>query len=94
MGLVNIALWLAGIALVAAGAIAIRRPLARLRDLEATQANLRRYESWRGGGRRTAVDTGVTGADIMRQVLRDQVRRWAVVIAAGVVLIVAGFAIR
>jgi hypothetical protein len=94
MGLLNLGLWLAGIALVVAGAATIRRPMARLRDLEATQANLRRYESWRGGGRRTSVDPGVTGADVMRQVLRDQVRRWAIVIAAGVVLIVAGFAVR
>jgi hypothetical protein len=94
MVLLYVALWLAGVALIVVGALAIRRPLARLRDLEATQANLRRYDSWRGGGRRTAVDPGVTGADIMRQVLRDQIRKWALVIAAGVVLVIAGFAIR
>ena len=93
MVLLNVALWLAGVALIVFGAMTIRRPLARLRDLEATQANLRRYDSWRGG-RRTAVDPGVTGADIMRQVLRAQIRKWAVVIAAGVVLVIAGFAIR
>jgi hypothetical protein len=40
------------------------------------------------------VDTGVTGADIMRDHLRSTVIRWGAVIAAGIVLIVAGFVVR
>lgn len=91
--LLNLALWIGGVALLAGGVMAIRRPLARYRELQATDANLRRYDSWRGGTR-TAVDTGVTGADVMRAQLRSAIIRWGVVIAVGVVLIVAGFAVR
>ena len=91
--LLNLALWIGGVALLVGGAMAVRRPLARYRELQATEANLRRYDSWRGG-HRGAVDTGVTGADIMRGHLRSTVIRWGAVIAAGIVLIVAGFVVR
>jgi hypothetical protein len=91
--LLNVALWIGGVVLLAGGVMAVRRPLARYRELQATEANLRRYDSWRGGNR-TAVDTGVTGADIMRGHLRSTVIRWGAVIAAGIVLIVAGFVVR
>ena len=55
--------------------------------------NSRRYDAWRGGSR-TAAEPGTTGADVMRQMLRRQVLLWAGVAVAGVVLVVAGFAIR
>jgi len=91
--LLNLALWVGGLVLLVVGVMAIRRPLARYRELQATEANLRRYDSWRGG-KRTAVETGVTGADIMRAQLRSTSIRWGVVIVAGIVLIVAGFVVR
>jgi len=91
--LLNLALWVGGLVLLVVGVMAIRRPLARYRELQATDANLRRYDSWRGG-KRTAVETGVTGADVMRAQLRSASIRWGVVIAAGIVLIVAGFVVR
>lgn len=91
--LLNVALWIGGVVLLAGGVMAVRRPLARYRELQATEANLRRYDSWRGGNR-TAVDTGVTGAEIMRSQLRTTAIRWGAVIAAGIVLIVAGFVVR
>lgn len=91
--LLNLALWIGGVALLVGGAMAVRRPLARYRELQATEANLQRYDSWRGG-HRSAVDTGVTGADIMRGHLRSTVIRWGAVIVAGIVLIVAGFVVR
>lgn len=91
--LLNLALWIGGVLLLAVGTMQIRGPLARYRELQATEANLRRYDSWRGG-HRTAVDTGVTGADIMQARLRSTAIRWGVVIAAGIVLIVAGFVVR
>ena len=91
--LLNVALWIGGVVLLAGGVMAVRRPLARYRELQATEANLRRYDSWRGGNR-TAVDTGVTGADIMRAQLRSTSIRWGAVIVAGIVLIVAGFVVR
>jgi hypothetical protein len=91
--LLNLALWIGGVALLAGGVIGMRRPLARSRELQATDANLRRYDSWRGGTR-TAFETGVTGADVMRAQLRSAIIRRGVVIAAGIVLIVAGFVVR
>lgn len=91
--LLNLALWVGGLVLLVVGVMAIRRPLARYRELQATDANLRRYDSWRGG-KRTAVETGVTGADVMRAQLRSTSIRWGAVIVAGIVLIVAGFVVR
>ncbi len=91
--LLNLVLWIGGVALLAAGTMQVRAPLGRYRELQATDANLRRYDSWRGG-KRTAVETGVTGADVMRAQLRSTVMRWGVVIAIGIVLIVAGFIVR
>ena len=47
--LLNVILWLAGLLLLGLGLWQVRQPLARYRSLEATQANLRRYDDWRGG---------------------------------------------
>jgi len=82
-------LWALGIAVMIVGAAMIRGPLARSRELEATQANLARYEAWRGGRRSDGDER--TGADEMRDQLRSRVRLAAVVIGVGVALIVAGF---
>ncbi len=93
---VNLLLWLAGVALIVVGYLQARAPYQRYRALQATEENVRRYEDWRGG-RRTAAggrDRSVTGADVMRQELRDRARRWAFVAVAGVVLVFLGFAIR
>lgn len=88
----DVALWLAGAALVALGAYQVRAPLSRYRALQATEANLRRYDDWRGSW--LVDDSERTGADEMKDYLRGRVRLWAAVIAVGVVLIVAGFLIR
>ena len=90
--LLNVILWAAGLLLVALGLWQVRQPLAHYRSLEATQANLRRYDDWRGG--RLADDAGRTGADEMRDLLRNRVRLWVAVTVAGIVLIVVGFIVR
>lgn len=90
--LLNVALWIAGVVLLLLGIWQVRQPLAHYRSLEATQANLRRYDDWRGG--RMADDSGRTGADEMRDLLRNRVRLWVGVIIAGIVLLVAGFIVR
>jgi hypothetical protein len=90
----NLLLWVAGLVLLAAGIAMIRGPLARYRQLQETDANLRRYETWRGGSRRTAFDSGITGADVMKAQMRQRVQLWGGVIVAGVALIVLGFIIR
>ena len=88
----NVLLWVAGVVLVVLGAYQVRGPLARYRSLQATEANLRRYDDWRGS--RLIDDTERTGADEMKDYMRDRVRLWGVVIAVGVVLIVVGFIVR
>jgi hypothetical protein len=91
--IVNLALLGIGIAVMAYGIARVRGPYRRLASLQATDENLRRYEDWRGGRRRLDAP-GETGADVMRQVLRDQVRRWGLVAAAGLLLVFLGFFIR
>ncbi len=90
MELVGIGLILGGIAAIAIGAWQVRRPLATIRRLDATEANLERYETWRG--KRTSIEAdGPTGADEMRALMRQRVLIWSVVIGAGVVAVVIGF---
>ncbi len=81
-----------GLLLLALGIWQVRQPLAHYRSLEATQANLRRYDDWRGG--RLEDDGARTGADEMRDLLRNRVRLWVAVAVTGVVLIVLGFIVR
>jgi hypothetical protein len=88
----NILLWVGGVALIALGACQVRAPLARYRALQATEANLRRYDDWRGS--RLVDDSERTGADEMKDYLRDRVRLWSAVIVVGVVLVVVGFIVR
>jgi len=90
---VNVALWVAGVALMALGFARLRGPLARLRTLQAADENARRYESWRGS-RISDSDRGVTGADLMRQQMRSQLRLWGAVVGAGFMLVFIGFAVR
>ena len=89
MEILPIVLIAAGIGAVAIGASQIRGPIATIRHLDQTAANLERYESWRG--KNTGVDAdGPTGADIMRQQMRGRVILWGVVIGAGVAGILVG----
>jgi len=87
---VNIVLWLAGIALVAVGYSRARGPWQRYQALRAQDANVARYESWRGGKR----DTSPTGASVAMTMLRRQARTGATIAIAGFVLVFAGFALR
>ncbi len=89
MDIVGLVLIIGGIAAIAVGALRVRGPLATIRRLDQTEANLARYETWRG--RRTGVDAdGPTGADVMRAQMRQRVLLWSAVIGAGVVAIVLG----
>jgi hypothetical protein len=90
----NVVLWLAGVVLLVVAIWRIRPPLTRMNELDRLAQNAQRYESWRGGSRLTAADGERTGADEMRQMMRRQVGTWAAVGVVGIVLIVAGFAVR
>ena len=90
MGLVNIALWVAGAVLIAVGYSRGRGPYARYQALKAQDANVARYEAWRGGVR----DDGKTGASVAMAVLRRQTQIAAGIAIVGVVLVFLGFFIR
>jgi hypothetical protein len=90
MGLVNVALWLGGVVLVAFGYSRARRPWARYQALKEQDANAERYNAWRGGVR----DDSKTGASVAMAILRRQTQQWGLVAIGGFVLIFLGFLIR
>ena len=90
MGLVNIVLWVAGVALIAIGYTRARGPWARYQALKAQDANVARYGAWRGGVR----DDSKTGASVAMDILLRQARIGAAMAIAGVVLVFLGFLIR
>ena len=59
-----------GLVLIVIGYLRTRGPYARLRDLRAQDANVARYEAWRGGVR----DDAKTGASVAMAILQRQVR--------------------
>ncbi len=89
MELLNLVLIALGVAAMAAGYARARTPWARYQALKAQDANIARYESWRGGLR----DTGTTGASVAMEVLRKQARDGALIMAAGFAIVVVGFLI-
>ena len=92
MSSIAIVLVAAGIVVIVIGAFRVRGPLATIRRLDETEANLERYETWRG--KQTSVEAeGPTGADVMRQQMRHRVVLWGLVIAAGVLAVLNGLII-
>jgi hypothetical protein len=90
VGPLNIVLWLGGVALIAIGYSRARGPWARYQSLKAQDANVARYEAWRGGVR----DDGKTGASVAMAVLRRQTQIAVAIAIGGVVLVFLGFFIR
>ena len=90
MGLLNLVLWGAGVALIVIGYTRARGPLARYQALKEQDANVARYEAWRGGTRGGAD----TGASVAMQILRRQARIGIAVGVVGFVLIFVGFLVR
>ena len=80
----------AGVALIAIGYTRARGPYTRYQALKAQDANVARYEAWRGGVR----DDGKTGASVAMAVLRRQTQIAAGIAIVGVVLVFLGFFIR
>jgi uncharacterized membrane protein len=90
MGILNLVLIAAGIALIALGTTRARGPWARYQALRAQDANVARYEAWRGGVR----DDGRTGASVAMAVLRRRARTGATIALAGFILVLLGFLLR
>ncbi len=90
MGPLNLVLWVAGVALMVVGYRRARGPWSRYQSLKEQDANVARYEAWRGGVR----DDGKTGASVAMEVLRRQAQVAAAVGVVGFVLVFLGFLIR
>ena len=90
MGPLNLLLWGAGIVLIAIGYSRARVPWSRYQQLKEQDANVARYEAWRGGLR----DSSTTGASVAMQVLRRQARDAALIAVAGFVLVFVGFLVQ
>jgi hypothetical protein len=93
MGPINLLLWAVGAALIVVGYTRARGPWSRYQALKEQDANVARYEAWRGGAR-TAGDDGKTGASVAMEILRRQARVGGAVAVAGFVLVFLGFFIR
>src|SRR4051794_18511291 len=90
VGLLNVALWIVGAVLVVVGYRRARGPWSRYQALKEQDANIARYDAWRGGVR----DSGPTGASVAMEILRRQAQFGAAIAVVGVVLVVSGFAVR
>ena len=91
MGAINLACWVLGIVLIVAGYLRAKGPWARYQQLKAQEANLARYEGWRGTRLR---DDGPSAASIMAAELRRRAQIGGLILIAGFVLVFLGFAIR
>jgi len=90
VGVLNIVLWLAGVALIVVGYARARAPWSRYQMLKAHDENVARYQAWRGGIR----DEGKTGASVAMDVLRRQAQYAGLIAVAGFVLVFLGFFVR
>jgi hypothetical protein len=90
MNAAGLALVVVGLALIVFGFVRTRGPYARLRELQAQDANVARYEAWRGGIR----DDSKTGASVAMAILQRQVRLGAGIGLVGVAAIFVGLLVR
>jgi hypothetical protein len=90
MGVINLICWGLGVALIVIGYQRAKGPWSRYQELKAQESNLARYEGWRGTRLR---DEGTSAASIMAQELRRRAQLGGLVLAAGFVLLVVGFAV-
>lgn len=90
MGVVNLICWGLGVVLIAVGYLRAKGPWARYQALKAQEANISRYEGWRGTRLR---DDGPSAASLMAQELRRKAQIAGLVAVAGFVLVFVGFAI-
>ena len=89
MGLLNLGLLVAGVALIIVGTIRARPPYQRYMALKEQDANVARYEAWRGGVR----SDSTTGASVAMQVFRRQAQIGVGIAIAGFILVVVSFLI-
>jgi uncharacterized membrane protein len=88
--ILNLVLWIAGVALIALGYQRGRGPWSRYQALKEQDANAARYNAWRGGIR----DDGTTGASVAMAILRRQAQIGFGIAVAGFVLVFLGFLVK
>jgi hypothetical protein len=81
-----------GAALIAVGGLRARGPWGRYQALREQEANVARYEAWRGGLR--TQDDGPTGASLLMAEFRRQAQLAAGIAVAGIVLVLLAFVIK
>ena len=89
MSIPGLVLVVVGVVLVLVGLGRARGPWSRYQALREQDANIARYEAWRGGLR----DSGTTGASVAMAVHRRQARDGAIIAAAGAALVIAGLVV-
>lgn len=92
MNAANLALWGLGIVLIIVGYTRARGPWSRYQALRDQQANIDRYEAWRGGVH--TPDDGPTGASVAMDQFRRQAQVAGGIAIVGIVLIFLGFFLR
>jgi hypothetical protein len=90
MGTLSVVLLAAGVVLIGAGYVRARGPWRRYQALKEQDANIARYEAWRGGVR----SDSKTGASVAMEILRRQARIGGVIAVAGFVLVFLAFFLR
>lgn len=90
MGLLNLGLLVVGVVLIGAGYLRARGPWRRYQALKEQDANVARYEAWRGGIR----SDSKTGASVAMAILRRQAQVAGLIAVAGFVLVFLAFFLR
>jgi hypothetical protein len=90
MGAINLICWVLGVALIAAGYLRARGPWSRYQGLKAQEANIARYEGWRGT---RLHDDGPSAASIMAHELLRRAQIGGAILLTGFVLVFVGFAV-
>jgi len=90
MGAINLLCWGLGVALIAVGYVRARGPWGRYQELKAQEANIARYEGWRGSRLR---DDGPSAASLMAEQLRRKAQISGLMAGVGFVLVFVGFAV-
>jgi uncharacterized membrane protein len=91
MSPINLICWVLGVALIALGYLRARGPWSRYQELKEQEANISRYEGWRGTRLR---DDGPSAASIMAQEMRRRAQIGGLILVVGFVLVFVGFAAR
>ncbi len=90
MGTLSLVLLAVGVVLIGTGYVRARGPWRRYQALKEQDANIARYEAWRGGVR----SDSKTGASVAMEILRRQARIGGVIAIAGFVLVFVAFLLR